>query len=75
VHPRHPHGNELVFAVFSGSHQDAIKKGSEAQRVRHAEVATCGEPQYWDVPYLPIDPADLGYNYEAAVLSIGSTRR
>ena len=57
----------MVFTAFSGSHQDAIKKGFEAQRIRHAEVVVKGEPQYWDMPYLPIDPADLGQTYEAVI--------
>lgn len=59
VHPRHPYGGELVFTAFSGSHQDAIKKGLEAQAARNDEL--------WRVPYLPIDPADLGRNYEAVI--------
>jgi len=59
VHPRHPYGGELVFTAFSGSHQDAIKKGFEAQDARNDEL--------WRVPYLPIDPADLGRNYEAVI--------
>ena len=59
VHPRHPYGGELVFTAFSGSHQDAIKKGFEAQAQRNDEK--------WRVPYLPIDPADLGRNYEAVI--------
>ena len=59
VHPRHPYGGELVFTAFSGSHQDAIKKGFEAQATRNDER--------WRVPYLPIDPADLGRNYEAVI--------
>ncbi|KAF4576643.1 hypothetical protein EYR40_000887 [Pleurotus pulmonarius] len=67
VHPRHPYAGELVFTAFSGSHQDAIKKGFEAQRKRHAEAAAQGQPQYWDIPYLPIDPADLGESYEAVI--------
>lgn len=67
VHPRHPYAGELVFTAFSGSHQDAIKKGFEAQRIRHAEAAIKGEPQYWAMPYLPIDPADLGQTYEAII--------
>ena len=62
VHPRHPYGGELVFTAFSGSHQDAIKKGLAA---RNADVAR-GE-EIWDVPYLPIDPADLGRTYEAVI--------
>ncbi|KIY73191.1 2-isopropylmalate synthase [Cylindrobasidium torrendii FP15055 ss-10] len=67
VHPRHPYAGELVFTAFSGSHQDAIKKGFEAQRIRHADAASKGQPQYWDIPYLPVDPADLGLNYEAVI--------
>ena len=59
VHPRHPYGGELVFTAFSGSHQDAIKKGFEAQAARNDEL--------WRVPYLPIDPADLGRSYEAVI--------
>jgi 2-isopropylmalate synthase len=67
VHPRHPYAGELVFTAFSGSHQDAIKKGFEAQKIRHAAAAANGEPQLWDIPYLPIDPADLGQTYEAVI--------
>lgn len=67
VHPRHPYAGDLVFTAFSGSHQDAIKKGFEAQALRHEVAAAQGEPQYWDMPYLPIDPADLGCNYEAVI--------
>ncbi len=59
VHPRHPYGGELVFTAFSGSHQDAIKKGLEAQQARNDEL--------WRVPYLPIDPHDLGRDYEAVI--------
>jgi len=59
VHERHPYGGDLVFTAFSGSHQDAIKKGFEAQSMRNDEL--------WRVPYLPIDPADLGRNYEAVI--------
>ena len=59
VHPRHPYAGELVFTAFSGSHQDAIKKGFAAQEQRNDEI--------WDVPYLPIDPADLGRDYEAVI--------
>jgi 2-isopropylmalate synthase len=62
VHPRHPYGGELVFTAFSGSHQDAIKKGLAA---RVADVERGNE--VWDVPYLPIDPADLGRTYEAVI--------
>ncbi|TFK54602.1 2-isopropylmalate synthase [Heliocybe sulcata] len=67
VHPRHPYAGELVFTAFSGSHQDAIKKGFEVQRTRHAEAEAKGENKYWDMPYLPIDPADLGCSYEAVI--------
>ncbi|GJJ10240.1 hypothetical protein Clacol_004466 [Clathrus columnatus] len=63
VHPRHPYAGELVFTAFSGSHQDAIKKGFEA----HAKRQKNGETQYWDIPYLPIDPADIGCAYEAII--------
>jgi 2-isopropylmalate synthase len=59
VHPRHPYAGELVFTAFSGSHQDAIKKGFEAQAKRN--------DQLWNVPYLPIDPADIGGAYEAVI--------
>jgi 2-isopropylmalate synthase len=59
VPERHPYGGELVFTAFSGSHQDAIKKGFAAQEKRN--------DQMWSVPYLPIDPADLGRSYEAVI--------
>jgi 2-isopropylmalate synthase len=59
VHPRHPYAGELVFTAFSGSHQDAIKKGFAHQAKRNDE--------HWEVPYLPIDPADLGRSYEAVI--------
>lgn len=59
VHPRHPYAGELVFTAFSGSHQDAIKKGFAAQAARNDGL--------WEVPYLPIDPADLGRSYEAVI--------
>ncbi|WP_057882800.1 2-isopropylmalate synthase [Tsuneonella troitsensis] len=59
VHQRHPYGGELVFTAFSGSHQDAIKKGFEAHTRQNDE--------HWRVPYLPIDPADLGRSYEAVI--------
>ncbi|EPQ25740.1 uncharacterized protein PFL1_06734 [Pseudozyma flocculosa PF-1] len=62
VHPRHPYAGDLVFTAFSGSHQDAIKKGFAAQAKRNAE----GDPT-WEIPYLPIDPADLGCTYEAVI--------
>lgn len=59
VHPRHPYGGELVYTAFSGSHQDAIKKGFSARERQNDEI--------WEVPYLPIDPADLGRSYEAVI--------
>ena len=59
VHQRHPYAGELVFTAFSGSHQDAIKKGFAAQETRNDRI--------WDVPYLPIDPKDLGRDYEAVI--------
>jgi 2-isopropylmalate synthase len=59
VHPRHPYAGELVFTAFSGSHQDAIKKGLEALEKRNDDL--------WEVPYLPIDPKDLGRSYEAVI--------
>jgi 2-isopropylmalate synthase len=60
VHPRHPYGGDLVYTAFAGSHQDAIDKGLTAQGGR-AEEAT------WTVPYLPIDPKDIGRSYESIV--------
>ncbi|MEM7378253.1 MAG: 2-isopropylmalate synthase, partial [Pseudomonadota bacterium] len=63
VHPRHPYAGELVFTAFSGSHQDAIKKGLAARERDLEQDAGFG----WDVPYLPIDPADLGRSYEAVI--------
>ncbi len=59
VHPRHPYAGELVYTAFSGSHQDAIKKGMDAQERSGSDV--------WDVPYLPIDPKDVGRSYEAII--------
>jgi 2-isopropylmalate synthase len=67
VHPRHPYAGELVHTAFSGSHQDAIKKGFEAQRVRHAKELAEGAPQVWCMPYLPIDPHDIGCTYDAVI--------
>jgi len=67
VHPRHPYAGDLVYTAFSGSHQDAIKKGFEALE---AEAARAGVPfaeHPWAVPYLPIDPHDLGRTYEAVI--------
>ncbi|MES3024759.1 MAG: 2-isopropylmalate synthase [Pseudomonadota bacterium] len=57
VHPRHPYAGDLVFTAFSGSHQDAIKKGFAQQKA----------DEIWEVPYLPIDPADLGRSYDAVI--------
>ncbi|WFD42103.1 2-isopropylmalate synthase [Malassezia psittaci] len=62
VHPRHPYAGELVMTAFSGSHQDAIKKGFQAQEERTQN----GDP-VWNVPYLPVDPKDLGLDYEAVI--------
>ena len=59
VHPRHPYAGDLVFTAFSGSHQDAIKKGLSAIRNSNRET--------WEVPYLPIDPQDVGRSYEAVI--------
>jgi 2-isopropylmalate synthase len=59
VHPRHPYAGELVYTAFSGSHQDAIKKGFDALQKRNDDL--------WEVPYLPIDPKDLGRSYEAVI--------
>lgn len=59
IHPRHPYAGDLVFTAFSGSHQDAIKKGLAAWRSSNQEL--------WEVPYLPIDPKDIGRTYEAVI--------
>lgn len=67
IHPRHPYAGELVFTAFSGSHQDAIKKGFEAQDVRWKEAEAVEQKKIWDIPYLPIDPADIGCSYEAVI--------
>jgi 2-isopropylmalate synthase len=67
VHPRHPYAGELVYTAFSGSHQDAIKKGFDALA---ADAAAAGVPvsEYrWQVPYLPLDPHDVGRTYEAVI--------
>jgi 2-isopropylmalate synthase len=67
VHPRHPYGGELVYTAFSGSHQDAIKKGFEHLE-RDAAAAGVPVDEYkWAVPYLPIDPKDVGRTYEAVI--------
>ena len=59
IHPRHPYAGKMVFTAFSGSHQDAINKGVQAMKERKSEI--------WQVPYLPIDPADIGREYEPIV--------
>jgi 2-isopropylmalate synthase len=59
VHPRHPYAGELVYTAFSGSHQDAINKGFKARDKANSPL--------WEVPYLPIDPADVGRTYEAVI--------
>jgi 2-isopropylmalate synthase len=67
VHPRHPYGGDLVYTAFSGSHQDAIKKGFDhLERDAKAAGKTVDEIQ-WAVPYLPIDPKDVGRTYEAVI--------
>jgi 2-isopropylmalate synthase len=64
VHPRHPYAGDLVYTAFSGSHQDAIKKGFEAL---DAKRDASGDYATWGVPYLPIDPAHVGRSYEAVI--------
>jgi 2-isopropylmalate synthase len=63
VHPRHPYVGDLVYTAFSGSHQDAIRKGLDAMAAAVAEDADA----LWDVPYLPLDPAHVGRTYEAVI--------
>lgn len=58
VHPRHPYAGHLVYTAFSGSHQDAIRKGMEGMK---------NHPEHWEVPYLPIDPMDVGRNYDPII--------
>lgn len=58
VHPRHPYAGQLVYTAFSGSHQDAIRKGMEGMK---------NHPEHWEVPYLPIDPMDVGRNYDPII--------
>ncbi len=80
VHPRHPYGGELVFTAFSGSHQDAISKGMALVEQEEAKIAGPADPgkerwdrafstltPLWDVPYLPIDPKDIGRTYQAII--------
>jgi 2-isopropylmalate synthase len=67
VHPRHPYAGDLVYTAFSGSHQDAIKKGLEALEVAAAEVGRPVSEMPWEAPYLPVDPHDVGRTYEAVI--------
>ncbi|MFJ9035891.1 2-isopropylmalate synthase [Streptomyces sp. NPDC102406] len=67
VHPRHPYAGDLVYTAFSGSHQDAIKKGFEAMENRAAKAGKTVDDIEWAVPYLPIDPKDVGRSYEAVI--------
>ncbi|MCB2413306.1 2-isopropylmalate synthase [Demequina sp. TTPB684] len=67
VHPRHPWGGDLVFTAFSGSHQDAIKKGLERMEQDAARKGVAVGDLEWAVPYLPIDPKDVGRSYEAVI--------
>jgi 2-isopropylmalate synthase len=67
VHERHPYAGDLVYTAFSGSHQDAIKKGLEALGRDAAAAGTSVDEYEWGVPYLPVDPKDLGRTYEAVI--------
>jgi 2-isopropylmalate synthase len=67
VHPRHPYAGDLVYTSFSGSHQDAIKKGFEAMGATAAAAGKTVDEIEWAVPYLPIDPKDVGRSYEAVI--------
>ncbi|MER8155430.1 2-isopropylmalate synthase [Streptomyces sp. NPDC094472] len=67
IHPRHPYAGDLVYTSFSGSHQDAIKKGFEALEASAAEQGKTVDEIEWAVPYLPIDPKDVGRSYEAVI--------
>ena len=67
VHPRHPYAGDLVFTAFSGSHQDAIKKGLEVLEKTAASQGKSLHEIPWEAPYLPIDPHDVGRNYEAVI--------
>ncbi len=67
VAERHPYGGDLVFTAFSGSHQDAIKKGLEALEREAAAQGRSVDEIGWEVPYLPVDPKDLGRSYEAVI--------
>ncbi|MBX9246072.1 2-isopropylmalate synthase [Actinotalea ferrariae] len=67
VHERHPYGGDLVFTAFSGSHQDAIKKGFDHMAAKAAAQGVEVDDLVWAVPYLPIDPRDVGRSYEAVI--------
>ena len=67
VHERHPWGGDLVYTAFSGSHQDAINKGFDAMRAAAAEAGYDVDDHPWEVPYLPVDPKDIGRTYEAVI--------
>lgn len=67
VHERHPYGGDLVFTAFSGSHQDAINKGLDWMKKDAAEAGVPIDDFRWEVPYLPIDPKDVGRSYEAVI--------
>ena len=67
VHPRHPYGGDLVHTAFSGTHQDAISKGLAHHARRAAALGVPESQAPWEVPYLPVDPADLGRSYEAVI--------
>ncbi|MEE1818168.1 2-isopropylmalate synthase [Streptomyces sp. SP18ES09] len=67
VHPRHPYAGDLVYTAFSGSHQDAIKKGFDAMEADAAAQGRTVDEIEWAVPYLPIDPKDVGRSYEAVI--------
>ncbi|RLV08635.1 2-isopropylmalate synthase [Streptomyces griseocarneus] len=67
VHPRHPYAGDLVYTAFSGSHQDAIKKGFEAMEATATAAGKTVDDIEWAVPYLPIDPKDVGRSYEAVI--------
>src|SRR5699024_5405420 len=67
VPERHPYGGDLVFTAFSGSHQDAIKKGLEALEVEADAAGVPVDDFRWEVPYLPVDPKDVGRTYEAVI--------
>ncbi|GHH86947.1 2-isopropylmalate synthase [Streptomyces sulfonofaciens] len=67
IHPRHPYAGDLVYTAFSGSHQDAVKKGFESMDARAEAAGRTVDEITWAVPYLPIDPKDVGRSYEAVI--------